>query len=301
MYKEEGIIFNIQKFSIHDGSGIRTLIFMKGCPLRCLWCSNPESQTSEIEIMDVKSNCNGCGKCVRLCSRQAIDAKTLSINKNHCNTCGICAQNCYANAKKIVGKKVTIDELMCTVEKERIFYKNSGGGVTVGGGEPLLQSSFVTALLKECKKFHIHTAIETSGYGKWDKVKDVFENTDQIFYDLKCMDSKQHKRLTGVDNTVILENAQKAAALKKEIIFRLPLVPGLNDQEQNIYETGVFLSGLKKLNEKISIEILPYHNLGRDKYMWLGIEYKLDHVEKPGDNILASCRRSFAEMGLRVV
>lgn len=301
MDNAKGVIFNIQKFSIHDGTGIRTLIFMKGCPLRCLWCSNPESQHMGIEIMDVKAKCKGCGKCVAKCGQKGIDPETFSIDRNACIKCGECAKFCFAEGKKVVGREVTIYELMKTIEKDRIFYRNSGGGVTVGGGEPTMQSAFVAELLKKCRESHIHTAIETCGYGSWDQIKGVFEHADQIFYDLKCMDPDQHKALTGVDNGVILENARKAAKLGKETIFRLPLIPALNDGEENIRDTGAFVKDLMPYNDHISMEILPYHNFGRDKYRWLNVEYQLEKTEKPLQETVAQYNKLLEQMGIRVI
>lgn len=290
-----GIIFNTQKFSIHDGNGIRTLIFMKGCPLACLWCSNPESQSADVEVMDVKSNCTGCGKCAVLCEYHAVKDGSFDIERSLCRKCGKCAAKCYANAKKMVGKKVTVRELMQLIEKDRIFYTNSGGGVTIGGGEPLAQPLFVGELLRTCRESNIHTAVETSGYGQWETIKEVFEVTDQLFFDLKAMNPDLHQQLTGVRNDEILGNAVRAAALEKEIIFRIPLVPGCNDSVDNMKETGEFVSSLQKKNNRISIEILPYHNLGEDKYCWLSRKYSLAKLERPRQESLQLCRQLLAE------
>lgn len=283
-YETTGIIFNTQKFSIHDGDGMRTLIFMKGCPLRCLWCSNPESQNPQVEIMDVKSNCIGCGKCMTLCENHAVKEGTFDIDREVCTRCGVCAEKCYANAKKLTGKQVTVREMMKLIEKDRIFYTNSGGGVTIGGGEPLMQREFVETLLQTCQNSNIHTAIETCGYGEWDEIKGVFEAADQIFFDLKAMDSQLHRKLTGVGNERILENASRLAALAgqdKDLIFRIPLVPGCNDSLENVEQTGSFVSSLEGNGGRISIEILPYHNLGENKYRWLSRDYPLPKLEKP--------------------
>lgn len=283
-YETTGVIFNTQKFSIHDGDGMRTLIFMKGCPLRCLWCSNPESQNPGIEIMDVKSNCVGCGKCSALCKSHAIQEGTFDIDRTRCRKCGACAKKCYANAKKTVGKRVTIREMMQQIEKDRIFYTNSGGGVTIGGGEPLMQHEFVEELLRTCKASNLHTAIETCGYGEWETVKGVFEAADQVFFDLKAMDTNLHRTLTGVGNERILENAVRlaeSAGIDKKIIFRIPLVPGCNNSKRNIEETGRFVAALERPDNRIAIEILPYHNLGEDKYRWLSRDYPLPKLEKP--------------------
>lgn len=299
--ENQGTIFNIQKFSIHDGEGIRTLIFMKGCPLKCIWCSNPESQKSSIEIMDVKSNCIGCCKCVRLCNSNAIDPVTFNIDRGLCKECGACAKYCYANAKKLTGKEVTISELMAVIEKDRIFYTNSGGGVTIGGGEPLMQYEFVTELLRACRENNINTAIETCGYGKWENISGIFNYLDEVFFDLKIMDSSRHKSLTGVGNEVILNNARYVAQTGTKITFRIPLIPSVNDDIENVKQTGMFVAGLSEINSNIAVEILPYHELGRDKYEWLNIDYKLNNIEKPDTVSLEECKSLLKELGCRVI
>ncbi len=276
MEELKGTVFNIQKFSITDGVGIRTLVFMKGCPLRCLWCSNPESQKSGVEIMYVKTNCIGCGYCASACPQGAVDAVAFDIDRDRCIACGDCTKRCYANAKKIVGKQYTIHDLMEKVNKDRIFYQNSGGGVTVGGGEPLLQAAFVAEFLRECQRVNIHTAIETCGYCNWQSAEPVFTHTDQIFYDLKLFDSKRHKTFTGAGNELILENAVKVSRLGKETVFRVPLIKGINDDEQNLEATAAFVNDRAKDNPLVTLEILPYHSYGRDKYKWLNREYPLE-------------------------
>lgn len=296
-----GTIFNTQKFSIHDGIGIRTLIFMKGCPLRCLWCSNPESQNTGIQIMDVKSNCIKCGKCAVLCDAGAIDSNTLNIDRKLCRICGRCADSCFANAKKITGRTVSIDDVMDIIEKDMIFYQNSGGGVTVGGGEPVMQAGFVSALLKECKGVNIHTAVETCGFGTWKSLSSILEYTDQVFYDLKAMDPSLHMKLTGVDNHVILDNAAKAARLGKKMTFRIPLVPNCNDSRINITETGNFIQELSQINRNISVELLAYHDLGKDKYRWLDMNYALHSTGRPDAASLQECKNILLAMELNVI
>ncbi len=277
---QKGLIFNKQKFSIHDGIGIRTLVFMKGCPIRCIWCSNPESQLLKKEIMDVSVKCIGCNKCINLCPKGAISSQ-FEIKREECDACGKCVEKCYANAKKTVGNWETVFDVVSEIEKDIVFYRNSGGGVTIGGGEPLLQYDFVKEVFLQCKKLGIHTAIETCGYADWEVAKGVFEYVDQVFYDLKHMDSKKHKELTGVGNNLILENAKKMTDIKNDITFRVPLIPGLNDDKKNIHAIGLFVSDLMKKGKEIKIEILPYHNLGGDKYKWLSKEYELSKKATP--------------------
>lgn len=276
-----GTIFNIQKFSIHDGNGIRTLVFMKGCPLECAWCSNPESQRYVREIMFVKSNCIGCGKCSEKCPNGATDSTSWEIDRTRCSLCGECTKYCYANAKKIVGREYTVHDVIEEIEKDRVFYLNSQGGITVGGGEPTAQPEFVSALLKESKRLNLHTAIETCGYGQYDHVGMVFETADQIFFDLKHMDADTHKKLTGVDNTLIIENARRISDTDKQIVFRLPLIPSLNDDVSNVKATGEFVKSMMNNQNDLSIELLPYHALGADKYRWLDQKYGLTGLKSP--------------------
>lgn len=296
-----GTVFNTQKFSIHDGTGIRTLIFMKGCPLRCIWCSNPESQRTGPEVMFVRSKCTGCGKCAALCREAAMDDVTFDIDRSRCVKCGLCTSKCYAGAKKMTGRQVTVREMMELIEKDRIFYTNSGGGVTVGGGEPAMQHGFVEELLKACRESHIHTAIETCGYGRWQDICGMFDNADQIFFDLKAIDPELHRRLTGVSNELILHNAEQAAVRGKDVIFRIPLIPGCNDSLTNIEETGIFVGGLSGNGRNVSIEILPYHDLGRDKYRWLDMDYGLEDTGKPDATQVEELKTILKDHGCSVV
>lgn len=297
----KGLIFNIQKFSIHDGHGIRTLVFMKGCPLKCLWCSNPESQSFSEEIMYLRKNCTNCRKCIEACPIKIIDSNTLEADPESCTACGNCTKVCYANARKKVGTIVTVYDVIKEIEKDRVFFRNSNGGITIGGGEPTSQPEFVEALLRECKRLNLHTAIETCGYGKWDRIKGIFNYTDQVFYDLKHMDADIHKALTSVSNESILENASKIAALGKEVIFRIPLIPGCNDDQDNIIETGNFVRALMTPINDIKIEILPYHGLGSDKYTWLNQEYTLKDVKPPDAEKVGEYKDILKQIGCNVV
>lgn len=294
----KGLIFNIQKFSIHDGDGIRTLVFMKGCPLRCLWCCNPESQLFTEDLLFVKTKCIGCGYCVKACPIQAISSEGFEIDRDKCDNCGACTKVCYANSKKMVGRWVTRAEVIAEIEKDRIVYKNSGGGVTIGGGEPVCQPEFVEALLRDCRQLSIHTAIETSGYGEWDKIKGIFDHLDQVFMDIKSMDSAKHKEITGVGNELILENAKKIAEKGLNIVFRIPLIPGCNDSKENIIETAEFVSSL---GENVQLEILPYHRLGEDKYTWMDKEYVLKGIAVQDKAVKREAEKLAEKHGCRVV
>ena len=270
--RDNGLIFNIQKFSIHDGHGIRTLIFMKGCPLKCAWCSNPESQSFKEDLLFVRTKCIGCGKCFDACQSSCTDSETFDIDRNKCIMCGACADACQAFSKKVVGRWTKRSDIIEEADKDRLFYRNSGGGITIGGGEPTAQPKFVSALFKDLKMLNLHTAIETCGYCSWENLSSVLEYVDQIFMDLKHMDPVKHKEYTGVDNTLILENAKKVSELNKDVIFRIPLIPGYNDDEENIVATAKFVS---RLGDNVKIEVLPYHGLGEDKFKWMDQKYQL--------------------------
>lgn len=271
----EGLIFNIQRYSLHDGPGIRTLIFMKGCPLRCSWCSNPESQSFHIEIADTKKKCIACGRCMLVCPRGAISPKTFDIDHTFCNDCGICAENCSAGAKSMIGTKVTVEGLMEQIEKDRLFYANSNGGVTIGGGEPSGQPEFVSTLIESCRKSHISTAVETCGFASKEAFLKAIELADIVYFDIKSMDSQKHEKFTGAGNGLILSNAREAGKYKK-MVFRIPLIPGINDDEENLRATADFISGIEGAQR---LEILPYHNLGEHKYAILGRPYELKNKE----------------------
>jgi len=276
-----GLIFNIQRYSIHDGPGIRTLVFMKGCPLRCLWCDNPEGQLMRPEVLFSEVRCIKCWKCVDICPVNAIVKRenTIEINRKICINCGKCAEVCYAEAIRLAGKWVTVEEVLKEIIKDIIFYEVSQGGVTVGGGEPTMQPEFTTQLLKACKEHGINTAIETCGYTKWENFQKMLKYLDLIFYDIKHMDSKKHQLLTGKPNELILENLEKLSRETVPIIVRIPLVPGCNDQKENIKSTAKFLSKLG--GNIVRVEILPYHRLGITKYKQLGREYQLNNVKPP--------------------
>jgi pyruvate formate lyase activating enzyme len=277
----EGIVFDIQRYSIHDGPGIRTVVFLKGCPLKCLWCCNPESQLASPQLGFIQSKCIGCLECVKACPNKAIrfdKKKGFIVDNELCDLCGKCADACYPGARIIIGKKMSVDEVISEVIKDKSFYNRSNGGITLSGGEVLLQWGFAKEILKRCKELKIHTAIETSGYGKWEYFNQVLEYTDLVLYDLKHMNSIEHKKLTGVDNRLILENARKVSKQVREMIIRVPLIPGINDSKDNIVNLVKFVSTLEKVTE---IDILPYHKLGVSKYNQIGQTYKLININPP--------------------
>ncbi len=292
----KGLISDIQKFSIHDGPGIRTLIFMKGCPIRCLWCSNPESQNYHEEMAFIHNNCTLCGECAEICPLGAIERDTFEIDRDICDNCGKCAEICPANAKKLIGKWYTIDELIKRVEEDRIFYRNSDGGVTISGGEPALQYSFVSSFLKECQGINISTAIETCGYAKWEHLEAIVKYSDLVFFDIKHMDPEIHKKLTGKSNKLILHNAIKTSSIALTII-RIPIIPGYNDSKENIAATVRFVQKLKKFDK---IELLPYHSLGANKYEWLGKIYELSDLSFRAESNFPKLKEMVNSLGCKI-
>ncbi len=296
--KNNGLIFNIQKFSIHDGQGIRTLVFMKGCPLRCKWCCNPESQLFSEDILFVRTKCIGCGYCVKACPQNAISEKEFMIDRSKCKSCGECTKVCYANSKKIAGKWVTKREILDELEKDRIVFTNTNGGLTIGGGEPICQPKFVESLLCDARQLSLTTAMESSGHGEWNVIKDIYNHLDELFMDIKCMDTEIHKQLTGVGNELILENAKKIADLGVDITFRIPLIPGSNDSRENIEQTAEFVIGL---GGNTKLEILSYHRLGEDKFEWMDREYEMQGLEVPEASHKEELEDLIEDIGCEVV
>lgn len=256
------------------------MVFLKGCPLECLWCANPESQKFQPEISSLFNRCIGCGICEKICPQNAItdNEGVYEIDKELCDHCGLCAEECYAGSKQMVGEVLTVDEMMEEITKDAIFYKKSGGGVTLSGGEPLAQADFVLEVLKRCKDMNMDTTIETCGYCDNSVIKDIAEYLDLIYFDLKHMDPEKHKMYTGTSNERILENLKTFDSMRKDIIIRIPIIPTYNDSEDNIKKTAEFCLSLKSVKK---IEILPYHNLGEYKYKSIGREYKLSDLEAP--------------------
>ncbi len=276
------MIFNIQKCSIHDGIGLRTIVFMKGCPLRCKWCANPESQSYEKEIMDLPNHCIHCGICQRICPQSAISEEEgqFEIDRNKCQKCFKCTDVCYAEAKKVVGEDADVDKIFREVYKDRFFYQIYGGGVTFSGGEPLTQPKLLTALAKKCKQNGISTAMESCGVGNYEEFKEALPYIDSTFMDIKHIDSEKHRQLTGQGNEQILENIKKIAAFGVPITIRTPVVPGCNDSIENITGIAGFIAEIPGIKE---YELLPYHELGKSKYDSLGRIYELDGIKSPSD------------------
>jgi pyruvate formate lyase activating enzyme len=274
------VVFDIQRFSVHDGPGIRTLIFFKGCPLRCAWCSNPESQLPRPQLAVLAHKCRGCGNCVAACGRGAChfgDDGGLSFQRSLCTDCGACAETCYAGARVMLGRTMSIDDVLREVRKDTVFYRTSGGGVTLGGGEPTVWSPFAAGLLRELKAEGMHTALETCGQAPYDEIEPLLPHLDLVLYDVKHMDAAQHEAHTGVTNEMILANLERLAREEVEIIVRVPVVPGINDEAENIARTAEYAARLGIA----AVELLPYHRYAQDKYARLGREYALAGLLPP--------------------
>jgi pyruvate formate lyase activating enzyme len=295
-----GLVFNIERFAVEDGPGIRTVIFLKGCPLRCEWCANPESQHEKPEIIYYANQCAGCGRCVTQCPQCAIIAKKgfgLVTDAVKCMLCGLCTRICYYNAREISGKRITVTDVMKEIEKDKKYYEVSGGGITISGGEPLLQYEFVGELAANCKEKGISAAVESSLFARKDIVIKAFKNMDLVFVDIKHMNSVTHKQHTGVGNELILENIKALDELDKKFIVRVPFIPGFNSDTEVQKEIYHWCSHLKNL---LWIEVLAYHRLALNKYLGLGRNYKLKDLEPVKKEGLSYLPDIGAEIGVKV-
>ncbi len=278
--ERKATIFNIQKYNMYDGDGVRTLIFFQGCPLRCKWCANPEGMIKKNRVMLKSDLCVDCGACVSVCPAgiHTISSETSKHEVNHdidCIGCGKCKNACLKSAISIVGEVKTISELLEIVEEDRTFYEVSGGGVTLGGGEVLMQPEAASSLLMACKHAGINTAIETCGYAKLESVLKVAEFTDLFLFDIKHIDSDTHFQLTGVRNEQILENLKELLHRKYNVKIRMPLLKGVNDHKEEIEKVMEFLKPYKDYRNFKGIDLLPYHKMGVNKYKQLGMEYPI--------------------------
>lgn len=298
----KGIIVNIERFAVHDGPGIRTVIFMKGCPLRCQWCSTPESQTTSLEMGYFVNKCLRCAKCAEVCPLKAITVSSsgeILTDRLLCDDCGKCVEVCTTGARKMVGREMTVEQIVAEVEKDSIFYWNSGGGITLSGGEPTMQPKFSLEILRACKERGIHTAMETCGYVEWDILDEMLKYLDLVYFDIKHVLSEEHERLTGKRNGLILENCRKIVANYPdvELIIRIPVIPGHNDSDENIENTAKFVHRLEKA---VRLELLPYHNFGVHMYRVLLRAYPLQNIEPPSEDRMHDLEELAKSCGVQV-
>lgn len=272
---------------------------MKGCPLKCLWCSNPESQSPMPQLLYFESRCTHCYKCIDVCPSGAIrkaDDGSLSLDRESCTGCGTCVQECLTEARSISGKEMTVEEVCRIVEKDMSYYRNSGGGVTVSGGEPTSQPESLLELLVKCRETGIHTCLDTCGFADWDILKEAIKHVDLVLMDNKHLNTETHKKLTGVNNEVILENTARIAAQGVPMIIRVPLIPGLNDSAENISQLGQFM----KTCDLQRVDLLPYHRFSLSKYQALGKDYRLGELPSPNEEEVRRVANNLESFG-RVV
>ncbi len=293
-----GYIFEIERFAIHDGPGIRTLVFLLGCPLKCLWCANPESQALERKLMIWNTRCIGCKECLNACPNGALSWDSgVRADRSACSLCGACSKACNSNAMTIVGERMDAAQVFAKVDKDAAFYRASGGGVTFSGGEPFAQPEFLLSLAKEAKKREYHTCIETTGCASWDAIREIMPYLDLFLYDFKQMDPAAHKRYTGVGNALILDNYKRLLEYGKKIVARFPVIPGYNDSNENVEAIASFL---KTHSPCCRIDLLPYHTLGVSKYQRLNMPYKLEPTDMPSQERVAEIERFFSDNGFIV-
>lgn len=295
----KGFVFDIKKYAIHDGPGIRTTVFFKGCPLQCQWCHNPESWRQHPEQGWRRGRCIACHQCIEVCTAKAISFvdNVPVTDASKCVLCGRCVDACVTGAREVIGQEMTVSEVMIEIEKDVIFYDQSGGGVTFSGGEPLMQPEFLLELLNRCQEQQIHRAVDTSCYAEPEIVEMISETADLFLCDLKHMDSDVHERFTGVANDLILNNIKRLSEARKEIVIRIPIVPGFNDDQANIEATGKFIASLPNVSR---IDILPYNLGGKEKSTRLAGGIELMQAETPAEEVIGLIADNLNNYGLDV-
>ena len=294
-----GVIFDIKKYAIHDGPGIRTTVFFKGCPLACRWCHNPEGITAASQRIYHEDRCISCGVCIEICPQKATTqtAESVISDPSKCDLCRTCEDYCPPEAVEFVGRNVTVAEVIAQIKKDIAFYDESGGGITLSGGEPLMQPDFLLELLNACGDLDLHRTVDTTGYADAGLLLRVAKKTDLFLYDLKLMDADKHREFTGVSNEQILSNLKLLAQNDANIQVRIPLIPGINNDTENIDRTGDFVSSLPGVQ---LISILPFHNSARGKYSRLGMECMDPELQLPAAGQLQTIAERLARTGLQV-
>ncbi len=295
----KGMIFNVERYAIHDGPGIRTTVFFKGCSLRCWWCHNPEGQNLSRELVFRENRCINCGECVKKCPRKALacSSREVVLNRKNCNVCGVCAQVCPSEALSVAGQEKSTEEVVETIERDIAFYDESGGGATFSGGEPLMQPDFLKELLSLCNEKGIHTTLDTSGYASREVLDIISHKVNLFLYDIKSMDDAKHKKYTGASNRLVLKNLQRIISGGCDIAVSLPIIPGVNNDEKNICRTGEFLSSLRNVKY---VSLLPYHRAGVAKYKNLGRHFKLEKTQSPSSMEIDALKQRLETFGLEV-
>lgn len=295
---KQGLIFDIKPYSINDGPGIRITIFLKGCPLSCIWCHNPEGISPDVQKLYTGAKCIGCGTCVANCPKNALllTGGGIITDTELCDLCGICADVCPTKAMEMSGREISVEEIMKRIRRETVMMDHSEGGVTISGGEPLMQSEFLVELLDALGREGIHRAVDTTGFSKTDTLLEVARRTDLFLYDLKMMDPVRHRKFTGVTNEKILRNLRILAESGANINIRIPLIRGVNSDETNIRQSAEFVASLP--GERRMVSLLPYHKIAMHKYGKLGIEYDSGEMEEPTQEDIGMAVRIFLDNGI---
>ena len=298
---DRGIIFDIKRYAIHDGPGIRTTVFLKGCPLECWWCHNPEGIAPDPQLAYWKERCRACYECIAACPNDAISktdsGKHVSIDRERCDQCASCIRVCPSRALEIIGREVSVDEVMEEIEKDILFYDESSGGVTFSGGEPLIQVGFLNSLLEKCKEKDIHTTADICGHAPFEDIDRIRDKVDLFLYDLKTVDDEKHKEYTGVSNQQILYNLKALSERGHRINIRIPIIPGINDSDDDLHKFAEFILSLDGRNE---ISLLPYHQGASAKYKRLGKPNRMLGISQPSESELEETRIKLERLGLDV-